>query len=240
MSFNGRLLRQLFTDAGSISETEHLPSSLPRHAHAEVSLCLVTRGVVLEGASEHLATDLIVRNAGEMHANTFGPRSARCFNVLIGTSLLPELSGNLAAAAPIVRRLRRELRSHPSPLVVEGLIYQLAGELSRPATSSKSVATRAYSLIAERFTEPLTIRAIAEEIEVHPVHLTRSFRSAYGITLITAIRDLRITYAASLLRAHKPIAQIAVESGFADQSHFTRMFRRVMGMTPRNYRNSSS
>jgi AraC family transcriptional regulator len=241
MSFNGRVIRDFSTEAGSIAETEHRAAFVPAHSHSQLTLCLVTRGEVREsvrGSSfRHGANDLLFRRAGERHADLFGPRGARCFNVAIEPSILDASMTLLTRAAmPIVKRLRRELHGDTSALIVEGLLLQLAGELSRDATARKSVAARASEIIRERFDTKLTIASIAAEIGAHPVHVMRSFRATFGIGIAGAVRELRISHAASLLRGPLPIAEVAMASGFADQSHFTRVFHRTTGMTPRRYR----
>lgn len=241
MILSGRTIRQFSTEAGSIAETDHR-SAIPPHAHPQVTFCLITRGELQESihgtTSQHSANDLIFRNAGEAHADAFGPDGARCFNVMVDPALLQRASQTwrLDSSAAIVRRLRRELRGDTSAMVVEGLLYQLVGELCRDVTPRKNVAEKASDVIRERFAHNVSARAIAEEIGVHPVHLMRAFRATYGIPLVDAVRELRIGHAKGLLRGTTPIAEIALASGFADQSHFTKVFRRATGTTPRRYR----
>src|SRR5688572_5499182 len=92
MTFSGRTIREFSTRAGSIAETQHESSVIPPHEHTQVTFCLVTRGDVRESAggstSQHRAHDLIIRGAGERHANVFGPRGAWCFNVVLDPSVI--------------------------------------------------------------------------------------------------------------------------------------------------------
>ena len=91
-----------------------------------------------------------------------------------------------------------------------------------------------------RFRETLTVRAIAEEIGLHPVHVASTFRETRGLTIADRIRTLRIAEAERLLRdSAMPIAEVALCAGFADQSHFTKSFRRHLGVTPLRYRAGS-
>jgi AraC family transcriptional regulator len=72
---------------------------------------------------------------------------------------------------------------------------------------------------------------------VHPVYLARSFRERYGVSVGEYVRRLRLDWAAAQLSATEtPVATVAAEAGFADQSHFTRAFKRHMGLTPGRYR----
>ena len=235
MNLTGRVLRTF----GPLSDTAHDPANIPPHAHAPASFCLVTHGQLREGREVFVRHDVIFRMPGQEHDNAFD-RRARCFNVLVEPADLARASGpaNVRAALPILRTLRRELRGEPSPLVVEGLVLQLIGEVFRSQHGrERSVVNEAARIIDARFTEPLTVRGLADEIGVHPVHLAREFRTARGTSVGQAIRDLRLRYAMDLLRRSRhSIADVAVRSGFADQSHFTKVFRSATGTTPYRWR----
>ena len=72
---------------------------------------------------------------------------------------------------------------------------------------------------------------------VSPAHLSRSMRSAYGVTPTIFVNDLRLEHAASLLAATStPVARIATRCGFASQSYFSRCFAAAHAMTPREFR----
>jgi len=231
--FSGRVIRELRTPAGSIAETDHPSVVLPAHSHPQTTICRVLRGELFEAGRVFRTNDVIFRHPGEPHADEFGSDGARCFNIVLDKT--PPQFRQFSAAQPVIRRLTSELRRGPSALVVEGLLYQLIGEISREPAGSR-LARAASTLIHERFTEPLSLRAIADELGVHPVPLTRSFRREFGTTLVDAVEILRIGYAKELLAGSLPIAEIALASGFADQSHFTKVFRRATGTTPRRYR----
>jgi AraC family transcriptional regulator len=84
------------------------------------------------------------------------------------------------------------------------------------------------------------IATIAAEVGVHPVHLARAFREHHGTTMGGYLRRLRVERArAQLATTAKPLVQIALEAGFADQAHFTRVFRALVGVTPGVYRRTA-
>ena len=89
-------------------------------------------------------------------------------------------------------------------------------------------------LLRARFSESLTLNTIAASAAVHPVHLVRTFRRFHQSTVGEHLRRLRIEFASQQLAdTDAPLADIALASGFADQSHFTRTFKRLTGLTPR-------
>jgi AraC family transcriptional regulator len=66
---------------------------------------------------------------------------------------------------------------------------------------------------------------------------TRAFRASTGTSPARYVREQRIARATVLLRdGRRPLAEIAVAAGFADQQHFTRRFREATGRTPGAYR----
>ena len=81
--------------------------------------------------------------------------------------------------------------------------------------------------------------SIAAASGVHSVTLARGFRRAYGCTLGEYIRR-RIERAIEKLRTSSaPLAEIALANGFADQSHFSNLFRRYTGVTPSRFRRAA-
>ncbi len=86
-----------------------------------------------------------------------------------------------------------------------------------------------------------SLSEIAGAAGVHPVHLSREFRRFYACTVSDFMRKLRIEHASHLLAdTETPLAEIAMICGFADQSHFSAVFKREVGLTPSRFRNVSA
>lgn len=143
---------------------------------------------------------------------------------------------------PIYSRLARELQTADSfsEIVVEALLTEILGLTMR----QQFVPERRLPLWLKRIVEVLSstsdrfmIRELASKAGVHPVHLARIFRRYYGCTVGEYVRSIRIQQSQQdLLDSDQPIAEIAIKNGFADQSHFTRSFKHVTGVTPARYR----
>lgn len=85
--------------------------------------------------------------------------------------------------------------------------------------------------------ENIRLDDVATAAGVHSAHLSRVFRKHYRCSVGQYVRSLRIDLAARELAAsHRPIAEIAADFGFADQSHFSRVFAKLTGLTPGRYR----
>ncbi len=85
--------------------------------------------------------------------------------------------------------------------------------------------------------QPLTLESIAADLAVSPVRLSRNFRRFYGESPGGYLRRIRIEEACRRLRDPEiRLVDVALETGFADQSHFSRVFKRFTGLTPGRFR----
>jgi AraC family transcriptional regulator len=78
---------------------------------------------------------------------------------------------------------------------------------------------------------------LAAAADVHPVHFARAFRARYGRSPGEYLRHCRLERACALLRdLRTPLADIAAQCGYVDQSHFSHAFRRAYRLTPTAFR----
>jgi AraC-like DNA-binding protein len=101
------------------------------------------------------------------------------------------------------------------------------------------VATQAQTYIRLNYDRPLSAGKVAEAIGYNPDYLGRIYHKVYGCTLTEAIHRRRIHVACDhLMESDHTIEQIALTCGYADPDYFRRIFRRVMGTSPGNYRST--
>ena len=150
--------------------------------------------------------------------------------------------GRISMAA---RALRRELRATDGAALLarQALVYEVLAAAQRATVGldgegcAPSWLKRAREVVYDRFREGLRIEDVAREADRHPAHVARVFRRHHGMTIGECVRTLRLDWATGeLIGSSKSLAVIAAEAGFADQSHFTRSFRRHTGFTPAEYR----
>jgi AraC-like DNA-binding protein len=116
-----------------------------------------------------------------------------------------------------------------------GVATMAAEEGSKIWTESRLAPAMAH--IKEHYHEPVSIRAMADTCGLSIGSFHRQFRDTYLCTPHTYVRQLRVRMSCqALVFSKRPIAVVAAECGFADQSHFTKEFRRIMGETPLSYR----
>jgi AraC family transcriptional regulator len=96
---------------------------------------------------------------------------------------------------------------------------------------------RAIDFIEAHFTSDISLVDISAAANLSPTHLTELFRRHTGTTPYSFVLDRRLAHAVTLLRTtNLPISQVALEAGFADQQHLTRMLRARENRTPRQVR----
>ncbi len=128
------------------------------------------------------------------------------------------------------------LRSRPGNVIgIAGIMYR-ADKIS-PATRKADPIERAVAMIADRFSGPLEVADIAAEVGLSVSQLNRRFRSQFQVPPSEYLQRVRIDRASRLLaETDVPILDVALQTGFFDQAHLTRTFRRWMEMTPNEFR----
>jgi len=85
------------------------------------------------------------------------------------------------------------------------------------------------------YAQPVSLDQLAIMVQLHPFSLIRAFRAQTGLPPHAYLTQVRISHAKHLLREGMPAAQVALETGFADQSHLTRHFKHHVGVSPGRY-----
>jgi AraC family transcriptional regulator len=146
----------------------------------------------------------------------------------------------------LAHRLYEEFQL-PDPfsyLAVQGLTLEIIAAASRCLASIDRRTpppwlARAMEILRSSFTDRLSLSRLAQEVGIHEVYLARAFRRHTHCSVGEYIRRLRIEFACRQLAASRePLCEIALACGFADQSHFSRTFKRLIGMTPAAFRTS--
>lgn len=120
-------------------------------------------------------------------------------------------------------------------LIVERLRGHLAPRRTEAGRAENGVARRLRELLDSRVEGGVTLAEAGELLDAHPAHLVRAFSAAYGIAPHRYLTARRIDGARRLLLSGMPPAEVAVASGFVDQSHLNRHFTRLVGTTPGRY-----
>lgn len=256
-SFFGTVRVQLRSGDFTVSAVRHAAARLvPPHAHAHAFLSMLVTGSYREwfGGSHWDARPLgmVLRPADAEHRDEIGRGGASFLCVDIappfwtslaeaGLRLQRRAFEDRPMSASALRLLRELCDRRPGWLsVAESLVNELAAEYvaDTPRGGRRKPAWLGYALDRLR-DDPASasLRAIAAEIGLHPVHVSRAFKRHVGVTVSRYLRELRLQRAArALLEGREPLAQLAHRHGFADQSHMTRAFARETHWSPARLR----
>lgn len=255
--FFGRAeLRREFGELLLIESRHAAGSRLPRHSHEHAYFCLNLGGDYTESYGRRRRDCkegmLVFHPPGECHAQEHhgavaslnveldGEWLRRIAELVAPLDQPAEFCGDEVAAAGVqlLRELRRDDRD--SALAIEGLTFEI---LAASARREQTVDRRAPRWLRDAcelldgLEDGVSLRAIAARAGVHPVYFAATFRRFLGCSLGEHQRRRRFEYARERLADRTtPLAQIAADAGFADQSHLTRTFKRFSGMTPSEYR----
>lgn len=263
--FVGATRRSRLVAGITLAETAYVGGlSIPAHVHPTTLIAVSLDGAMAElrgrVAVECSPGTLIVHPRNEQHAHRWSESGGRLFIVQLGTAWSQRMEplGVSEPTSPIDLRQSRanaiagelyaEFRQgdDASRLGIEGYALAMLAEFARARTRVERTARppwlrRAAELLQASASASIDLATIANEVNVSPVHLARSFKQHYGSTMGEYLRRLRVERARTqLLSSDKPLSQIALEAGFADQAHFTRMFKQHVGVTPGLYRQSAA
>ncbi|MEW6207060.1 MAG: AraC family transcriptional regulator [Acidobacteriota bacterium] len=230
---------------------------IPRHSHELAHFCFVLEGIYDESigprTDERSPSAIIFYPPDVTHAETHRA-AGRHFLIEIDSwriDSLRQCAAMLQSTATmregddcwIAARLYREFSSPDefSPLALEGLALEMLVRAARNGKTSERRAPRwlaqAKEFLRADFSAPPSLSALAATVGVHPVHLARVFRQFEGCTIGEYVRRLRVEYACRLMTTtDASLVEIALTAGFSDQTHFSRCFKRVTGMTPGQFR----
>lgn len=255
-----RLLQHQALPGFILNESIGRPAAqTPRHTHDQAHLTLIVAGHCLEryqGRARELAPrTLIYFHPGESHAIDVFKQPLRTFDLELKTEwLIDKLTRPIAptalldsasqALAGLAMRLYCEFKEPDdvAQLAMEGLTLEMLASLARMPMPAKHPPAprwlpRVIELIHAESARSLSLPELAHTAGVHPSHLVEVFRKHQRCTPGEFIRRVRVEQAIQqMANARVPLADIALATGFTDQSHFTRVFKRITGLTPAQYR----
>src|SRR5215467_14597584 len=237
------------------------------HTHATLSIGIVDEGRSTFSLGQQViplrAGAVVVVAPGQVHScnpRRDRPWSYRMFHFdagwsrtiaadLLASAAWPQGVVTAAAAPGYVRRIERALVDRSGNVserraeIASGLRRLLrlcaTGERSTPAETAPAIsATRDY--LDSHHTELAPVAQLARMAGMSSFRLIRGFKRAYGLTPHAYQLDRRVNHTRELLRQGHALADVAYMTGFADQSHFQRVFKTRVAATPAEYSSSTS
>lgn len=231
------------------------PEGVHTHTHEDAHFVLA-----LDGGYHSLAHDrltpkgqgfgpgaLIWNPPGVEHRDSFETAGGRFLSVSFmpprGAARGEPLRLRRPVAEAAARRLIGAVAGHRDgdAIKLEGLLLDMAAAVLSSAELDEDPAPdwllRADQALRDLCRTPgLEVRDLARLVGVHPVSLARRYRRHFGLSPASAIRRARVDRAVGDLMIGIDLAELADRGGYADQSHLTREFRALYGVTPGGYR----
>ncbi|UXY51563.1 helix-turn-helix transcriptional regulator [Pseudomonas tohonis] len=217
--------------------------------------------------SDHLAAvgSMVLINPDELHTGSkaheegwryrgFYPDLHRVTEVLdeleIATGGLPTFADSVLHDPEVTRRfldLHRLLERNASALEQQVawreailLLFSRHARIGapRPAGPEPHAVALAREMLAARLASPPSLEELAALVGLSPFHFARVFRRATGLPPHAWLKQRRLEQARALLREGCAPLPVAMQLGFADQSHLTRQFKQAYGVGPGEYRSA--
>lgn len=243
----------------------YVTQSFPRHAHETFGFGIVEQGSVAtfqHGTNQIIPTgNLILFNPDEIHASYAASEAGWTYRMLYPdhtmleqvmlevtekpkTPFFPFATIQDRDLAHQMLRLHFVLEKSVSRLTQESyLLSTLTHLITRytsdrpnlPTIGSEKGVTQVRDYLESYYTQNISLEQLAELTNLKPLRLLRAFRKEVGLPPHQYLIQVRIVQAKRYLAMGMPIGKVAIETGFTDQSHLTRHFKRLIGVTPKQY-----
>lgn len=242
-------------EAGRIRliETEHRQDTTTGwHSHPELRLCLVVAGGFDEadprGSWYRGPGTLLLYPARTSHDNRFSCRGARCLNIEVPDVEEREAGANRrervtelgTPEAYLGMQIYDGLRSGRARHVLVSLAEKLVTTVRRGDRHAHRLPEwleQGRCLLEERATDGIGLSGLADALGVSRFVLARRFREYFGCSVGEYRHRVLVQRARhALLTSDASLSTIAYRLGFSDQSHFTRVFKRLTSLPPGRYR----
>ncbi|MER5788016.1 AraC family transcriptional regulator [Streptomyces sp. NPDC001980] len=233
----------------------------PMHVHDAWTLLIVDDGAVRYDLERHehgtpadtvtLLPPHVPHNGSPATADGFRKRVVYLDESILGEGLIGPAVDGPDLRDPLLRQRVGQLHSvlvRPGDELEAESRLTLIGERLRsllrprpvtPDPPDPALARTLRELLDERVADGLALEEAARLLHAHPAHLVRAFSGAYGIAPHQYLMSRRVGRARRLLLDGVPPGETAAAAGFYDQAHLTRHFKRLVGVTPRRYRDSA-
>lgn len=241
--------------------------SFPKHTHDQFGIGYLIRGAQQSasviGSVEAQAGNVISVNPGEVHDGSPIGQGGRAWRmVYLDPSLIwsagREVSegkrDQIEFTLPVLRdphlfeKTAALFSAVTSPcssdaaMAVEELLLSILthfGEVGSPTVKGQLDLRRAIQRINDDPASPVSLEDLAVLTGASRFQVLRAFSKATGLTPHAYLMQKRLHLARRLMRANQSLAEVAIEAGFADQSHMNRLFLRNYGLTPLHYAKAS-
>lgn len=247
----GETIKSYKTDMISVKCTLHEKSESKFHAHSNsylsILLCGLYSEVTLDSQKIISPCNILYRPAHYKHKNQFIADKTKCFNI----EFSPEWFDKHDINSKKIRHQIKDIQNYPFVLHLlidflqhrqieffEELLMQLISSEEKAISSlRKPWLGKLVRILDNEIEKTHSLKTLSERVFIHPNYMSRAFKEHFGLTIGQYQMDKKIKNATKKLFIEpNSIAQIALDCGFFDESHFIKTFKACHRITPHQFR----
>lgn len=256
--FFGETNQRIYLNGITLTDTEYTHKYVDWHFHENAYFTFILQGKLIEGNKKETYTcangSLLFHSWQEPHYNIKPEGYTRGFHIEFNKDCFAEfdfdinsLQGNFIIENTDIKlllyKIFRETKTidNLTATSIEILLCETFWKMIRFRETLQKPrplwATKLKEILSESYADKLSLINLSHELNIHPIHLSRTFSKYFHSTFSEYVRKIRIEKSLALLPdKNLTLTEIAHRCGFADQSHFLRSFKEINGVKPSEYR----
>ena len=218
------------------------------HTHEELTIFVIKKGslnlIFNDTSFEFLPDEIVIINSNIPHLASLNTQSKDGYIIYLKKEYLKTIDFDFTSSYEIVKQKSIHknfikmcdclLDDKVSLLEKEEKFFSFE-QTEQNYKEESTLAMNIKKYLDENFLEELILDDLALKFDLTVVHLIRVFKKEFGLPIHAYILNKKVQKAKELLSFNMPIIQVAQNSGFFDQSHLNRSFKRIFQITPKEY-----
>lgn len=237
---------------------QDIPECTKMHIHEELTITAIKKGslnlIFNDTTFELIPNEIIIINSGIPHCASTNEISKDGYVLYLKKEYLKNINLNFNSFYEIIKQKNIYksfiklcdclLDKKVSLIEKEEIFYSFcltffSFEQKQTNEQTESIlATNIKKYLDENYLEEFILDDLAKSFDLSVVHLIRVFKKEFGLPIHSYILNKKVHFAKELLSSNLPIIEVAQNSGFFDQSHLNRSFKRIFQITPKEYQNN--
>lgn len=243
--------KSLKTECFNVSVTSHsMNSEIAMHSHSKPYLCLLAHGTYKEKSNVSdiiMDGEVIYRTSNYEHSNIFADKGGICLNIEINDYeqfinlndlQLPNTISKQKGTVELYKLLYGLKCGLPNDVLNIYCYESMISSINIFNINGNVLwVNKVKEFINDRPLETISLNKLSLEFSLHPNYIIHKFKEITGYKLSDYLTKIRLEHSIKqLIENEKNLTNIALESGFYDQSHFNRNFKKQLETTPSHFR----